>query len=64
LRGDQFSGRNDEIYPALERAEGSLSARHEHLTVDADENRVARSVEDMAKEAEWLRGFLTNSGSD
>jgi uncharacterized protein YdaL len=49
LRGDPFSDRNDEICPALERAEGSLSAHHEHLTVDADKNRVARSMEDMER---------------
>jgi len=63
-RGDPFSGRNDEIYPALERAEGSLPAYHQHLTVDADENRVARSIEDMVKEAEWLKAFFADGDSE
>lgn len=28
------------------------------LKVDADEDRIARSMEDMEKEAIWLKGFF------
>jgi bis(5'-adenosyl)-triphosphatase len=57
-----FTGRNDEIYPAMERAEGSMArAYHDQFVrMDADENRTARSMEEMVKEAEWLRGFFTD----
>lgn len=68
LTGDRFAGRNDDVYPALETAEGSLSSelqdgqaqvsRHKPLKVDADDERVPRSMEDMEKEATWLRGFF------
>jgi len=63
LAGDRFSGRNDDVYPALERAESSLpqdlSQNHSEsvpiaLKVDADENRKPRSMEEMEKEASWL----------
>ncbi|KAH7930492.1 HIT-like protein [Leucogyrophana mollusca] len=76
FQGDFFSGRNDDVYPALERAEGSLprdfqssgqggSPGHEPLKVDADENRPPRTLEEMEKEATWLRNFFgpDNSGS-
>ena len=55
---DRFGDRNDEIYPAIEKSEGDLAS---HLTtgrVDADEDRIARTPEDMEKEATWLRGFF------
>ncbi|KAJ7723280.1 diadenosine tetraphosphate asymmetrical hydrolase [Mycena maculata] len=58
--GDQFSGRNnDQIYPALEKAEAEMV---QPLKVDADEDRVARSTEDMEKEATWLKGFFPAEG--
>ncbi|KAJ6617505.1 diadenosine tetraphosphate asymmetrical hydrolase [Mycena sp. CBHHK59/15] len=54
--GDGFSGaNNDHIYPALEKAEAEMA---QPLKVDADENRLARSMEDMEKEAIWLKTFF------
>ncbi|KDQ63146.1 hypothetical protein JAAARDRAFT_29147 [Jaapia argillacea MUCL 33604] len=73
LHGDRFS-RNDDIYPALERAEASLSQNlqaqgatgggeegHEPLKVDADEDRAPRGIEEMVQEAEWLKKFFEQS---
>jgi bis(5'-adenosyl)-triphosphatase len=65
LHGDHFA-ENDDVYPALDHAEGSLGHRPLHATerqppalrVDADEDRVARGIEEMAKEADWLKGFF------
>ncbi|KAG6851333.1 hypothetical protein H0H93_005731 [Arthromyces matolae] len=63
--GDRFSDRNDEIYPALEGHEGSLNsdlAATQHssvpLKVDADEDRRPRTLEEMEKEATWLKSFF------
>ncbi|KAJ7621044.1 diadenosine hydrolase [Roridomyces roridus] len=54
--GDRFAGKNnDKIYPALEKAEAEVA---QPFKVDADEDRVARSMEDMEKEATWLKGFF------
>ena len=70
LRGDRFSGKNDEVYPELERVEGELprdllqirggstSTEHGPLKVDADEDRKPRTTEEMEKEAIWLKGFF------
>ncbi|TFY69390.1 hypothetical protein EVG20_g3170 [Dentipellis fragilis] len=73
LQGDRFSERPDDIYPVLERAEGALpedlvemtraaarrvDAGHEPLKVDADEDRVPRTMEEMEHEAAWLRTFF------
>ncbi|KAK0447717.1 diadenosine 5',5'''-P1,P4-tetraphosphate asymmetrical hydrolase [Armillaria borealis] len=66
-RGDRFSENRDEIYPELERAEGSLASdlkqtQHESqsLRVDAVENRPPRTMEDMEKEANWLKTFFSH----
>jgi bis(5'-adenosyl)-triphosphatase len=66
--GDYFSGRNDEVYPALEEAEGSLpqllqvaNKEHQPLKVDSDENRVPRNMEEMERDAIWLREFFEES---
>jgi len=71
LYGDRFSGKNDEVYPELERVEAELprvvqqsrgdsnSAGHGPLKVDADEDRKPRTMEEMEREAMWLRGFFT-----
>jgi len=71
--GDRFSGKNDEVYPELERVEGELPCdlqtspadstptRDGPLMVDADENRRPRTMEEMEKEANWLSGFFTTS---
>lgn len=65
--GDAFEGRNDEIYPELENNEGSIHSglnalsskvNSSTLRVDADENRKARTMEEMEKEATYLRGFF------
>ncbi|KAJ7263090.1 diadenosine tetraphosphate asymmetrical hydrolase [Mycena rebaudengoi] len=54
--GDKFSGaNNDQVYPALEQAEKDMV---QPLKVDADEDRVARSMEEMEKEAQWLKTFF------
>ncbi|KAG9314176.1 diadenosine hydrolase [Chiua virens] len=70
FKGDYFSEKMDDIYPALERSEASL---HQHLMVangvdnsfqplkvDADEDRQPRSASEMEMEAEWLRTFFVN----
>ncbi|KAG7452204.1 HIT-like protein [Guyanagaster necrorhizus] len=66
IHGDRFSKNNDEIYPELEHAEGSLASdlkqvqlESQTMQVDADENRPARTMEDMEKEASWLRTFFS-----
>lgn len=43
------------MYPALEQAEKDMV---QPLKVDADEDRVARSMEEMEKEAQWLKTFF------
>jgi bis(5'-adenosyl)-triphosphatase len=54
--GDKFSGKNnDQVYPALEKAEVEMA---QPFKVDADEDRVPRSMEEMEKEAVWLKGFF------
>ena len=67
FRGDFFSQRMDDVYPALEKSEASLpkdlaagsggQEQYEPLRVDADESRPARASEDMEKEATWLRAL-------
>lgn len=74
LEGDHFTN-NDDVYPVLEQAEGRLPeefrstqdnsqwAAHTKddtsLKVDADKNRKPRTMEDMEKEAQWLKTFFT-----
>lgn len=71
LQGDRFAGRNDEVYPELERAEeklprdlsttqkgGGLAEDVEPIKMDADEDRKPRSLDDMEKEAVWLKAFF------
>jgi len=54
-KGDQFENANDDIYPAIEKAERELQMQA--LRVD-DEGRVARSLEEMEKESRWLQTFF------
>lgn len=69
--GDHFT-RNDDVYPALEQAEASLPSElleqetdsTKPFRVDADENRFARSMEEMEKEAIWLRSFFEDKKSE
>ena len=66
FKGDPFASKNDEIYPALERNEASLplecqkstSFEASPLKVDADEDRVPRTLQEMEKEATWLKSFF------
>lgn len=67
-QGDFFSQKMDDIYPALEHSEASLPrdfqhlksvVQHHTLKVDADEDRLPRTLEEMEKEAMWLRRFFT-----
>ena len=65
LAGDRFAGRNDDVYPALERAEGALPhdlakshGESSSLKVDADEDRKPRTMEEMEKEASWLSALF------
>jgi bis(5'-adenosyl)-triphosphatase len=66
FQGDAFAGRNDGIYRELERVQGSLACdlhsqaglKHDPLRVDADDNRPPRTLEEMEKEAMFLRGFF------
>lgn len=61
--GDRFSGaRNDDVYPALEKAEHELGAGA--LKMDAEEDRKPRSMEDMEREAAWLRTFFEEFHDD
>ncbi|KIY46944.1 diadenosine 5',5'''-P1,P4-tetraphosphate asymmetrical hydrolase [Fistulina hepatica ATCC 64428] len=65
-KGDRFSENNDEVYPALDNAEDALptdlrtatAGVHEPLKVDADEHRSARTMDEMVKEASWLKTFF------
>ncbi|KAF8167756.1 HIT-like domain-containing protein [Crassisporium funariophilum] len=61
FQGDPFAEKNDEIYPAIEKNEASLPNQQQMspLKVDADEDRVARSVQEMEKEAAWLEAFFS-----
>ncbi|KAF8910010.1 HIT-like domain-containing protein [Gymnopilus junonius] len=70
-QGDPFAGRNDEIYPVLEANEAKLSSdlrdasavAHQHLKVDADEERIPRTAQEMEEEASHLRTFFDVSES-
>ncbi|RDB28543.1 Bis(5'-nucleosyl)-tetraphosphatase [asymmetrical] [Hypsizygus marmoreus] len=68
FKGDRFSENNDEIYSTLEASEVSLpshfhAAHAEPLKVDADEDRLPRSLEEMEKEAIWLKGFFSEEST-
>ncbi|KAI0315659.1 diadenosine hydrolase [Amylostereum chailletii] len=64
LAGDRFSGdRNDDVYPALEKNEAEIGSaarevKAEQVKMDADEDRKPRTMEEMVKEAEWLKSFF------
>ncbi|KAF9229049.1 HIT-like protein [Gyrodon lividus] len=74
FEGDHFSERMDDIYPALEQSETSLSrdfaeakgvdGQFQPLKVDADESRPPRTLQEMEKETNWLRTFFVNSNHD
>ncbi|KAF9518907.1 hypothetical protein BS47DRAFT_166474 [Hydnum rufescens UP504] len=65
-----FGGKNDEVYPALDRAESVLADEFDQqptvghkpatLKVDATAGqRIFRSAEDMEKEATWLMSLFS-----
>lgn len=62
--GDNYSDNNDAVYPALEEGETALASElkkpqtRQAFKVDADENRLPRSREEMEAEASWLRTFF------
>lgn len=62
-QGDRFAN-NDDIFPALEKSGIDMAddlrstLPHQTLKVEADESRVARSVEEMESEAQWLKTFF------
>jgi len=69
FNGDRFSDKNDAVYPAIERSEAFLPSALQMmalqqdpgvqpLKVDADEHRPPRSMDEMEREAEWLRSFF------
>ncbi|KAF9654092.1 HIT-like protein [Thelephora ganbajun] len=72
LQGDIFQPNRDAVYPAIEEAESELHADLEQvaeslrrrrpvvgpLKMDADMEREPRELEEMVKEAEWLRSFF------
>jgi bis(5'-adenosyl)-triphosphatase len=68
FQGDPFAEKNDEIYPELERNEAAIpdhlptallaSTGHQHLRVDADEDRTPRTLPEMEEEATYLKGFF------
>jgi len=62
--GDQFSERNDDIYPVIDKAEKELP-QVQSLRVD-DEGRLPRTMEEMEKEAlldeSWHRVCGSRSG--
>lgn len=61
LQGDAFP-KNDDVYPALEKSEAGLGEDlhrvRQPLQMDADEDRKPRTVEEMEKEALWLKTFF------
>jgi len=56
FKNDKFQGANDDIYPAIEKAEKGLPEM-QALHVD-NEDRVPRTTEEMEKEAKWLQSFF------
>ena len=72
LRGDIFQSNRDAVYSTIENAESELHADLEQaanglerrtsagepLKVDADAERKPRDLEEMIKEADWLRSFF------
>lgn len=65
-----YDGDNDRIYPALESHEKELrshfdaGAKSSEWTVPKDEDRQPRSMEQMASEADWMRGLFPPSPYD
>ncbi|KAG9098337.1 hypothetical protein FS749_004013 [Ceratobasidium sp. UAMH 11750] len=68
-RFTDFGGKNDQVYPILEEAEGRLPDQlravtdgtkvREPIKVD-DEGRTPRTAEEMEKEAAWLRSLFSS----
>lgn len=67
FKGDRFSSNNDNIYPAIESAESEIPSDLKAVEVGDnsipslkmdDEDRPPRTIEEMVKEADWLKGFF------
>ena len=69
FKDDPFAGRNDVVYPALDRAEAILPQdlqviqERVMLKVDADECRPSRTIEEMEKEALMLKSVFAAQGA-
>lgn len=63
-KSKDYGGDNDQIYPALEKHEEELNgdlrspSTGDDWKTAKDEDRKPRSLEEMEKEAEWLKGLL------
>jgi bis(5'-adenosyl)-triphosphatase len=68
-RTTDFEGRNDDVYPALEKNEHQLDeafstlekreqGERKVMTIPKDEDRKVRTEEDMETEAKWLAKFF------
>jgi bis(5'-adenosyl)-triphosphatase len=59
---DPFAGKNDEIYSAVDSAERELAqglqSESVGFRVDADEKPKERTLQEMVKEADWLKSFF------
>lgn len=66
-KSTDYGGDNDQIYPALEENEQGLKDALELKTSEwtgaKDEDRKPRSMEEMEKEAAWLKGILEEATS-
>lgn len=67
LKGDYFAGRNDDVYPAIERAEGALphtlqdidrNTTREALSLKMDSDRQPRTMKEMTDEALMLQSYF------
>ena len=67
LQNDPFQYNNDDIYPEVDRTEAAmntgLQSQSGSLHVDAEEKRAGRSLQEMEKEAEWLKTFVAETNS-
>jgi bis(5'-adenosyl)-triphosphatase len=62
-KSTDYGGDNDQIYPALEENEkqmkGDMESKRDEWKTAKDEDRKPRSMEEMEKEAEWLKSLFT-----
>ena len=62
-KSTDYGGDVDQVYPALEENEkamkGDMESERDEWKTAKDEDRKPRSMEEMEKEAEWLKGLFT-----